>query len=407
MNVKTCLFARLLPLAMLAGAVAIPFSVAEAQSTTFDSVVVLDDHNANDATWVRFENAGELQDWSVGHRRGDFNWVKGAFGTSPTMLLRDFPTGGRLGIGTTDPQRQLHIVRDANITGIRMENNATTHELISDSAEFSVRERGVPITRPLRILSGAPTSSLVLAEGGAVGVGTVNPQSALHVRRNDGSANFLVSEVNSISEPRQLFTLENNGPIGFGMINTGLNLQWRFAAQTTGFRISLAGTGGPEFEVTNNGNVRIEGQIFTGGTSCSGGCDSVFEHEYSLEHLAQHAESMWANQHLPAVGPTEEYGRWNLTEMVGGMLHELEKAHIFVELLYEQNQSAEAELQALREQFDQLREDNAALARANSALHDRNDALTARLEQIEGAVAVLAARGEPDDEKMVAARAPH
>jgi hypothetical protein len=85
--------------------------------------------------------------------------------------------------------------------------------------------------------------------------------SPLHVVRNNGTANILVEETNGTTDARSLFDLRNNGPIGFNMENTDANLKWRFAAQTSGFRISLDGTGGPEFEVLNNGNAQLRGTL--------------------------------------------------------------------------------------------------------------------------------------------------
>jgi hypothetical protein len=44
---------------------------------------------------------------------------------------------------------------------------------------------------------------------------------------------------------------------------------------------------------------------------------------------------MWKNSFLPAVGPTVEGAPFNLTEKTGGILNELEKAHIYIEQLHE------------------------------------------------------------------------
>jgi uncharacterized coiled-coil protein SlyX len=41
------------------------------------------------------------------------------------------------------------------------------------------------------------------------------------------------------------------------MLNTDTNEQWRFAAQTDGFRVSLAGSGGPELTVFETGAVTM------------------------------------------------------------------------------------------------------------------------------------------------------
>ena len=47
---------------------------AQAQSNTFNSLIVLDDHNNNDLTWVSYDNDGETDNWRVGHRSGEFWW---------------------------------------------------------------------------------------------------------------------------------------------------------------------------------------------------------------------------------------------------------------------------------------------------------------------------------------------
>jgi hypothetical protein len=76
------------------------------------------------------------------------------------------------------------------------------------------------------------------------------------VARTDGTAQILAEETNVTVAARNMFQLSNNGPIGFNMLNTNTSQRWRFAAQTTGFRVSLAGTGGPELEVGTGGTLQ-------------------------------------------------------------------------------------------------------------------------------------------------------
>jgi hypothetical protein len=82
------------------------------------------------------------------------------------------------------------------------------------------------------------------------------------VARADGTAKILAEETNAALAPRAMFELINNGPIGFNMTDSSIAQTWRFAAQTTGFRVSLDGTGGPEMEVGTGGTL----QIGPGGT---------------------------------------------------------------------------------------------------------------------------------------------
>ena len=124
----------------------------------------------------------------------------------------------------------------------------------------------------------------------------------------------------------------------------------------SGFIIADAVADGPEMSLTAEGDLTIPGQLFTAG-SCAAGCDRVFDADYPLPSIPEQAAMMRAKKHLPAVGPTPEDGPFNITAMTGGMLNELEKAHLYI----------------------------AALPAENAAQHDR----IARLEAL---VADLAAR---------------
>ena len=62
----------------------------------------------------------------------------------------------------------------------------------------------------------------------------------------------------------------------------------------------------------------------------------MFDADYDLPSIAEQREMMFANRHLPNVGPTPETGPMNLSAKVGGMLNELEKAHIYIGQLEEQ-----------------------------------------------------------------------
>ena len=56
---------------------------------------------------------------------------------------------------------------------------------------------------------------------------------------------------------------------------------------------------------------------------------------------------MFADRHLPAVGPTSPDEDINLTEHMGNVLNELEKAHIYIAQLNEQNKDLQARLEKL------------------------------------------------------------
>jgi hypothetical protein len=246
-------------------------------------------------------------------------------------------------------------------------------------------------------------NSLYVDSSGFVGVGTDTPTTNLNVMDNTGT-----------TAARPLLLLSNLGPVGFNMENRATSDIWRFAAQTTGFRISLGGSGGPEFEVGNDGtllvgpgattnlildasgNLDITGTLTTAG-SCSFGCDAVFKPGYDLPTIEEHARLMWRNAYLPAVGSTIEGQPFNLSHKTGGILNELEKAHIYIEQL--NNRLVEKE-----NQLDQVNRNLAELAEELTFLKNRNQTeetrLDARLELMERAI--LSITNTPRDQVVSA-----
>lgn len=159
--------------------------------------------------------------------------------------------------------------------------------------------------------------------------------------------------------PAQEFHL-NDGPDansnGAFRISTSSHA-WDFATiQNVGtFRISKLGSGTSEFDLTAGGNLIIQGTLTTGGTTCGGGgCDLVFSDGFELDSIDEHAATMWTRGYLPAVGPTPENQPFNITEKVGGMLHELEKAHIYISQLHERLEAKDVRIDELRHENDQI-----------------------------------------------------
>jgi hypothetical protein len=94
-----------------------------------------------------------------------------------------------------------------------------------------------------------------------VGIGTQTPIAPLHVSRNDGTANLLVSELSGVSAPRTLFSLINLGNTKFEITEAGTGNTWAFTNSGNDFRISLQDSGIVEFRVDNNGNAFLSGLL--------------------------------------------------------------------------------------------------------------------------------------------------
>jgi len=219
-----------------------------------------------------------------------------------------------------------------------------------------------------------------------VGIGTSAPATTLHVLRSDATAGAKVEETNGTVATRSLLTLTNNGGAGFTLENSNSAQSWRVDTGGADFNITLIGTG-ELAELAPNGDLTITGSIFTGGGgTCGGGCDRVFTPEFELRTIEEHSTLMWQNRHLPAVGPTVENGRWNLSEKTGGMLHELEIAHIFIEQLNERLNAKADAIADLRERNSELTERVARLPE----LERTNAELAARLAALEAVIQKLA-----------------
>jgi hypothetical protein len=53
---------------------------------------------------------------------------------------------------------------------------------------------------------------------------------------------------------------------------------------------------------------------------------------------------MWQNGHLPNIGPTPEDQPINVSDKLGRMLNELEKAHIYIDQLHRRLEALERDL---------------------------------------------------------------
>jgi len=108
--------------------------------------------------------------------------------------------------------------------------------------------------------------------------------------------------------------------------------------------------------LNTSGDMTLGGALTTAtGNTCDVGCDRVFTPEYDLPTIEEHAEEMFANGYLPVVGPTpEDAPTININQKLGGMLNELEKAHIYIADLNERNKAIASENEALKARLEAI-----------------------------------------------------
>lgn len=133
---------------------------------------------------------------------------------------------------------------------------------------------------------------------------------------------------------------------------------------------SNTGTANPELEdavmtITYDGNVGIgtaspQGKLDVNGRIYQRGiqihADYVFEPNYKLETIEEHATFMWKHRHLKAIPRAIVDENGNEIVEVGshrkGIVEELEKAHIYIEQLHERIKNLESKITCLAEKRD-------------------------------------------------------
>jgi len=336
-----------------------------------DPGVIYDDTDLVGVEWVTF---GNTSSWGVADQLGNNNhWVFRSDGIANSTLNVDsiivdpdgdihwgsnglnYDRGGQaLSLGTTGVRRDVTISSLDPAIDLFDESTADSMGINYDGLDFSIyTNSGVDAVKVNWL---APADSLHIQGGsGHVGLGTSAPVAPIHVQRDDGNAKILVEESHRTQGPRTLFEIKNNGNPEFRMTNTGNSNSWVFSA---GLRFVVKNNAGDWVSrITDTGDMEITGSLTTAGGVCGGGgCDLVFNPETSIETIEEHATEMWANSYLPAVGPTKENAPFNLSEKTGGMLNELEKAHIFIEQLHTRNLSLEQRVYELEQQNNRIEE---------------------------------------------------
>ncbi|MFW2543506.1 hypothetical protein ACN2XU_12745 [Primorskyibacter sp. 2E107] len=310
-----------------------------------------------DRDWaLQFNDPGGLFDY--------FAIEDGGTNTIPFQIMGGAPpasfvmaSDGKIGMGTAIPQTNLHMA-DPNTVALRMEPGGAggrIWEVIATGGSFNLRDYTSGQV-PFSIYQNAPSYSLSVYHTGNVGMGTQAADTALHVTRDDGTAAIKVENTEASGQGvREMFRMVNEGGSYFTLANTVTDNEWYFVHEnnTQGRFMVNHSDGGLQMALTRSGDMTLMGELYTAG-SCAAGCDRVFDEDYPLPTIAEQAALMRANKHLPNVGPTPEDGPFNITAMTGGMLNELEKAHLYIAELHGENEAQAAQIAAMAARLEAL-----------------------------------------------------
>jgi len=304
---------------------------------------------------------------------------------------------GRIGFGTDTPTRALHIVDDfpgivfdAPDTGFGAQEWSFSAGPTGISLSNLTRDAGFFTVPTFLFDEDMRTYSFVIDEESRVGFGLQNPEESVHVRGNSGeSTSFMLENigVGGAGDGRWEFVMRKadgefaindadtpggdfiftgpsdqvNGSTAISIFNPTRGARWDMETRGSDGDFAIDDrrtTGAADFifrsSITNDpdgAGLFINGKVVTTG-SCSMGCDAVFDADYDLPTIEEHAEEMFAKKHLPTVGPTES-GQIDVTQKMLTMLNELEKAHIYIAELNEEKKALAARLEALEAKVGQ------------------------------------------------------
>ncbi len=262
---------------------------------------------------------------------------------APSNALYVEASTGDVGMGTATPAVELHVV-DGDSPTLRLEQDGSsgftpqTWDVAGNETNFFVRDVTNGSKLPFKIKPGAPDDSLFIAASGNVGFGTTSvsdsddlAESFIDVKASSGDAR-IVADAGSGGFAELLFQENNTNHWSFGHAGNADDrfYIYNYAANREDLTIDAT-----------TGQVSILNGLSVTGT-CTG-CDAVFQPDWDLESIAEHAASMWRNSYLPGVGPTQE-GKVTIDmfKKTAGILQELEKAHIYIEQLHQRLERLEA-----------------------------------------------------------------
>jgi trimeric autotransporter adhesin len=196
----------------------------------------------------------------------------------------------------------------------------------------------------------------ILTFNAKVGINTNNPWHDLHVSSYNTSAKLLVGQRDSIVGYGEFAGSRSGSPAGGSVrLATAADFDdthefWQMSVWGEDFQIGNAANFNT-FVITKDGAIEHRGALLY--------ADYVFEDNYQLESIEDHADFMWSNSHLPAVpkASLDENGLEvvDLGARNKGVLEELEKAHIYIEQLNDALKTQKVMIAELRVEIDALK----------------------------------------------------
>ncbi|MDX1701798.1 MAG: hypothetical protein R3250_14325 [Melioribacteraceae bacterium] len=216
-----------------------------------------------------------------------------------------------------------------------------------------------------KYLSGnGENTGIFVDNDGRVGIGLSNPSAALSIGNgnkvqingsdgdivlNDDQGSLRFGNSNGRNSPMiQMFTSGTNNTTRMFVAHSPNFSSWGIQYNDTADAFTFIGDNRPALHIqlseprrigigttTPQGKLDVNGEIYQRGSVLH--ADYVFEDDYELETIEEHAEFMWREKHLPAIPKAMFDAEGNEIVEVGshrrGIVEELEKAHIYISQL--------------------------------------------------------------------------
>jgi hypothetical protein len=243
---------------------------------------------------------------------------------------------GNIGIGTSNPQYNLDIsiLPTDNNKGIffRKTNSNMGTLLKVDGTNNQMFTIDIDPTNStsyeqFQIRYNGNITVLMIDDNKRVGIGTTNPSSFLHVKGNPA----IGIESSKLSNPIWYVYYNANSKEDYGLVFKRGDKCILRLGNVTGTKSVMY----QDFKIEED--LEVNGEIIHKGINLN--ADYVFDSDYKLESIEDHANEMFSKGHLKAVPKAKqdengqdvvEYG-----SHLRGILEELEKAHIYIHKLNE------------------------------------------------------------------------
>ncbi len=205
-------------------------------------------------------------------------------------------------------------------------------------ADTVIIGKGATATEAGQVILKDPDIFTILGNGN-VGMGTASPIANLDI--NTGAADTTLI-LNNTGAQWEMKSKATNGRLIYKNLTDG-GVPFKLGPTAVNGLLSVGTATADVVEV--RGDLDVTGILTTGGPTCSGGCDAVFDADYDLPSIEEHAKAMYANKHLPEIGPTIPFAPINLSEQYGKVINELEKAHIYIAQINEEKQAMQTAIE--------------------------------------------------------------